>query len=872
MADGIRTPDLALASAFDEFLVNKTANGVVSTGRAPLDQTASLLLASTAFTPIVEGVRLLPVSIDTWASLLATTPLEGQTGYVTATDDTDYDGGGAGTHTDPVTSATGVANKGIYRGVKVGGVVKWKWIGEFGESSTDVRSDVGSNPNGLGQGPTLFETAADSAAFNKGLVPNDGRNLFNTNTGTTGAQRDKALGNTDGAVTTLVGFMVPGKQAGVPGGSYVYSLDAAPSAIVLNLASGVHYYDANGVWISRDAYSGSGWTGTTWTMATDSRSIAVTLPAGAFFWQPLVKYAADNGVYNSSNPTSIDADLFNEVINSTMINVGTLARLFVPYDANAPALVLPKTVDPAKRIRAMKSGDNIYMRSPTPSGVKDRVRRITLGDVLGLARNGHVNPFSCVLIDPSKSDDETPGAMAAVLAGAGSDVEMFESDSVPVFEPYLNIALTGNHGIDGWNLNSAAHGLTVSDVGKEYDDSASQRWVFVGAYSADVPTFMRKPGGTATLWLYSTAKPAAGDLVAVVGGAHLSWTDDSADPNPKTKLVQLVPSQRDHEKTASFDGVEALDGEIVACSSVEITDTYVVTNYAAVYAYIVANPGVAASYNDPDIAAQLEMSYTWHFSDAAAGWLDCSIYALQEIALFWYLGFSWHALWFVSGSGETLNQFVNRCEPFTTSGTDGSGSYSEDWDFGSLQNVSGTFRTPLIAVAAASWTDPDLPPNVGAQVVKNDDGDPVRAFGWYWPERYDDDRKLASAAYRTSGTAKKQYGSLAGNGTPMAAEDLIEGRSGFAFYDPTLDPHTPIAFTVPDGDEFVHCWHCFSNLGEHVIPLAAIGDQFRGWDCSILATDPGATITLKSKKVQANGIRINVAAAGGIRVRLKRSS
>ena len=128
----IAIPTSVLGSAASVIAVNARVDDVQQDLDALDTETAQ------GFQSVANQIAALELEADsvtkgTWADLLAVSGTrEGQRGVVTGPDATNYDGGGAGTHEDPVTETT-VDNTGWFSWVP-GGSGGWQWISTLPEA------------------------------------------------------------------------------------------------------------------------------------------------------------------------------------------------------------------------------------------------------------------------------------------------------------------------------------------------------------------------------------------------------------------------------------------------------------------------------------------------------------------------------------------------------------------------------------------------------------------------------------------------------------------------------------------------------------------------------------------------------------------
>jgi hypothetical protein len=118
MTSGVKTPSLPLASALDEVLGNLTVDNLPATRRQTVDAFVQQLLGTAAMQAAIAAAAAGTVASVTWSGLSGETADDGTLGRVTGPD--------AGTHTDPVTSAT-VANTGEYIKASAG----WRRTGDL---------------------------------------------------------------------------------------------------------------------------------------------------------------------------------------------------------------------------------------------------------------------------------------------------------------------------------------------------------------------------------------------------------------------------------------------------------------------------------------------------------------------------------------------------------------------------------------------------------------------------------------------------------------------------------------------------------------------------------------------------------------------
>lgn len=195
---------------------------------------------------------------------------------------------------------------------------------------------------------------------------------------------------------------------------------------------------------------------------------------------------------------------------------------------------------------------------------------------------------------------------------------------------------------------------------------------------------------TNKLWFVSENKsvyPAWSFHTAITGNTliHSSGaTNIDSISFSSAALTQLHPAVNHQTKKVLLDGLsEITDDGLYSCNSLDIVNSYNITNPAAVLNYVVSQVGgtTQPAFNGDDIASDVWRTLTYRYAENGSCTIVDSVQVLNPISL-GYFGVT-QAMG-LTATNRQLWQYIPRVKPIA--GT------VKTWDFAAGENISGTFE------------------------------------------------------------------------------------------------------------------------------------------------------------------------------------
>lgn len=547
------------------------------------------------------------------------------------------------------------------------------------------------------------------------------------------------------------------------------------------------------------------------------RKLTFTIPEGSG-----VAFIGTLMLYNYAVHTTAD---FNRIRLATQMELGIYSTEFSAYTGKYVASLKNAsnyTVASETMLLIIRNPD-CYIRTRWDA-TRYLVQKLTYNATEDYANNC-TNFHSARLIPIVIGETDTVAAYGAgeVLASQTAD------DNCPI--KYGGTYMGANHGALIVSVTATTHGKTVADIGEEWRDSGNKVWYIIRIVDVNTIWMMSANIASYPVWsFYSTM--AAGNLTKA-GEADIVVTARAG--------AQLLPSIQGLTKNITINGIDIVSADgIYQCKSVEINEGYDILNPAAVLNYILAHPGVEASFDDAGITAKdLRFDISYQYSQNGACTVYHNVYAYRALALN-YAGMVQATV--ISFDSEVLEQTLHQYIP-------------GDSVLAATADISGTIAQ--IDSASATWIDANNPPSRFAQIVKDSNGD--NEFGFTLG--YSLLRGITVPAIRkdvnSAGfifTSKKQYPYATDDGiyATLPANTLLEAVAYRSYY--------------PCGDATVMTW--YKEGGDYIVVIdyhqtvSQLGIQLPPFMVgkTLTVVEKHDNLTLHTGAfVSASGIRISVA-------------
>jgi hypothetical protein len=460
------------------------------------------------------------------------------------------------------------------------------------------------------------------------------------------------------------------------------------------------------------------------------------------------------------------------------------------------------TAQAAPRLRVVKQGDVVWIRSPF-SPTHDLVV------LVGKGENRQIN-FDKVFVSPATSGTRIIDLLQAVLVNPNSD------DSTPW---NLNGTYIGaNHGCsDARILTCAGHGLSVADLGSEWTDQGGTKFYLLKIPDRD------------HVWVLS-ADAGAGDVWRFVGdiqGASLKRARDGTSlPFTAAGMAQLRPACRIRRQDYLADGTRPLvEGEPSECGSLDILEEYDLINPGSVLRDVIAHPGVERDFAAPGLEAVIESRILYRFLPNGANVITTTARAKQDFNL-GYVGF------IQAGSPASPmgvhDCYIPKTKPFVQDGV--------RWDFEAAQPYLHAPSRPLVFSAAnGNIQDPrDLPERFVHLLGRKEAGRTAYDVGFAFGYSLLRGMTVPAKRAENAGTALTLYSSAK---TYPVAADAKRVRAGSAFecvayrqyFWPGAHPNATCCYWHPEGGETVlyAAYHQAVDRDTLKLPPEFAGRRFR---------------------------------------------
>lgn len=551
-------------------------------------------------------------------------------------------------------------------------------------------------------------------------------------------------------------------------------------------------------------------------------SVTFTIPAGS-----QIAYVSFQPAYSVGHNTAF----FESVIATVQVEVGSAATAYESYYPNGRAVLIDSTAAQTgvtAPLSVTKSGNDIYIRNRF-TATSDLVQKVTLATGVAFT-NDTINVQGARSAAKELISDVDAWTSGAALQTSGDD-------SAPL--QYNGTYIGANHGAFIVRETTAtAHGKTVVDVGSEWVDGASRKWVLMRVVDANKLWFVSENLSVYPAWSFAGA--FTGSTLTHSAGA----TNTAAITIASSVTTQLYQALQNQVKTVLLDGVTPVTADgVYRCNTLHIVESYNICNPAAVVSYVKGLVGGSTqpAFNHPSIAADIKRTLTYQYAENGSCSIVDGTQALNSLTL-GYLGATQAMP--LNFTGKQLWQYIPRVTPKTNA--------SGTWDFAAQANIGGTFE--LISLTSANWTDPNNPPDRMAQIVKTGG---VSEFGLM--VGYSPRRSVGLPAVRKTlineacfvSTAKKQYPKAVNIG-PMTAGSYYEIAAFRAWWPASAAPQATAFTWYRDGKNVIVVADFHQSVSVSPLVLPA---QFTGMDVEVIDKSPSLTL-------HGNG----VVAAGGLLV------
>lgn len=351
---------------------------------------------------------------------------------------------------------------------------------------------------------------------------------------------------------------------------------------------------------------------------------------------------------------------------------------------------------PPRRLRVLKSGDQVFIRSAFCPGSD-------LVVTTGLGCNAQISFLQTHTI-PSGEKME-PGQ-----TGGGTLIHATSDDSTPW---HLNgTYIGGNHGCaDAIEIRCPGHGLGLADTGAGWMDEAGVCFHVLAVPDGDTVQLLSENRGKGAVWKFCPE-------ISGVGLARVSGSSPAALVFESQKRTQVTPSLRVLRQEFLADGATPLrDGDPVECSFLDLVEEQEVVNPGEVLGSLLRRPGTKPDFLAAGIGAVLRSRIVYRCRPDGSTMVETKSEALQDFEM-GHMGFV-QAAPLILGGFDTHECLVPGTAPFEAGGM--------PFDFGSMQD----FAPPLPAGVCFSACDGNLldaerPPHRFLQFLGKREGGSVR--------------------------------------------------------------------------------------------------------------------------------------------------
>ncbi|MNX68768.1 hypothetical protein D3C86_999660 [compost metagenome] len=534
---------------------------------------------------------------------------------------------------------------------------------------------------------------------------------------------------------------------------------------------------------------------------------------------------------------------FNNVVGSIQIeeNVRTAYQPYSPGGRavikaeSLPTVPTPPATTATGLVSVTKSSTNYFVRGLAWDDTYDLLRQVQMSS----GNNLTVNEQGARQALKTVTDNVVAWTTGTALWASGDSAAPMN---------YNSTYIAANHGaFFVHSVTAAGHGKAVQDVGSEWTDTAGVKWYILKVVDVNTLHVISENLLVYPAWSFSTTPPA-GNLLTHSASA----TNQAAVTITASALTQLWPCLKNQTAAAYLDGVTPItvDGTYTG-DSLDIVNTYEVTNPASVLAYVRSQVGgsVQPSYIASAVQTDVRRTITYRFAENCSCVRIDGEQFLNGVTMGYLGGVQSEALVFTA---KQLWLYI----PRVTSKTNPSGT----WDAQATTNISGTFEQ--LVYGTANWTDLNNPPDRVAQIVKSAGG--VREFGQCvglvptgsvgLPAVRKTLVNVACVVHST----KKLY-PYAANIGPVPQNSYYEIVAFQTFWRAETNPNATVAAWYRDGNDiiFMADFHQNVTLDSVKVPRMFIGRKVSVIDKSASATLHGNGV------VTAGGILVSITGGYG---------
>jgi hypothetical protein len=678
----------------------------------------------------------------------------------------------------------------------------------------------------------LTNAAVD--VLNSAFTENVTNNLYNPTLATNGVIISYATGNT----SSFANGISLGKHNVTAGNTYIFAL---PLDQGFTFTRAIYTYDSNGVYLGVDHSIPSAGelvnpnppTGIAYSDA--DRTVKFTIPVGS----SIAKIAMMTTYITHTT------DDFDNLVNNTKLEIGSVRTAFTPYTGSSTYLVLkPSSLPTTSSQEATVSGDiftvtisgiDAYIRTKFTSSL-DLVQQIRYG-ANSLWVNNAINPQNVRTIPSSTSRDGTVIAFAT-----GTSLAALGDDAAPLY--YNGTYIGANHGaLIVQEITMTAHGKTFVDVGSQWTQGANT-WTIVRVVDVNKLWLVSQNTGS-TYWQFVTTSLNGLTLTHSTGATNTSAITPTA-----SSLTQFYPSVNNHSKKIIADSfIELTENGVYDVKFVEFVDNYDIMSVPATLTYLQANVGTPTEQNlsNTNISSDVRVSTVYRYSLNGSCTVNTQLQTKSALN-FTFSGITQAGA--LNYSGKSLLYYVPRMNTVTV----GSNTYN-------LSNVTDvTSVTDIIYLLKANWTSATNPPDRLAHIVKNGS---VKEFGHvvgYSLERGITKPSLRQnvndAGFFNGGTKKMYPKAITSNLYPsglIPSGTVVNAVAYRSVYSSSVLPEATVYTWYADGDSVKVVLDIHQNVSMLKLPLP---QDFAGKSATLI--DTHANFTLHSEMVSDGGLLCSV--------------
>jgi hypothetical protein len=439
------------------------------------------------------------------------------------------------------------------------------------------------------------------------------------------------------------------------------------------------------------------------------RSIEFTVPAGAKKIGVTIRNPFD---FNNTDPMPLAS--MQACLSNVMLNPGTIPLPYEPWSSGAynPTTDL---FDPTAvgTINVALQDHYAYIRTACQqSADSDVVWRVRFNYAPSYfrvdSRSGVVDFYGIRFIDKTSPLESTISAFnqSTRIQSMGID------ESCP--EKFNSMFLGGGHGVIGYEVTKAAHGMTNVDVGSIWSDGTAN-WVLMMIVNVNTLMFIRRYTGTISKWLISSNAPSSATFTHVSGATH---TGNIVFTAPVQK--QFVPALRSYLLEMTLDGMAISDDGLYAGNKLILSELYSIQSPASQQDYLVGAVGTSSpDYTNVTIAEQIRVfyEYSWNQWGALAVRAGRGIKQAYSRVLAGAPGDYWGAIQLqrvtlvgdsTPGPNYSVSLYIPEVAPVS------------GYDFKNIADI--TANAAIIQIPKASCTDPNNPASHFCQFGKDSGG------------------------------------------------------------------------------------------------------------------------------------------------------